>query len=80
VFPVYLLEDNAIQRAKYIEFIKNGILINDANLELRFATGSVTEFLANYRSQEHGLYFLDMEIDDDKLAGLNVAEKIRQDA
>lgn len=78
MFPVYLLEDNEIQRAKYAEFIKNGILINDANLELKSTSGTVTDFLANYVPQEQGLYFLDMEIQDDKLAGLNIAEKIRK--
>lgn len=78
MFPVYLLEDNEIQRAKYTEFIKNGILINDANLELKSTSGTVEDFLANYIPQEQGLYFLDMEIQDDKLAGLNIAEKIRK--
>lgn len=79
MFPVYLLEDNDIQRSKYAEFIKNGILINDANLELKVSSGTVDNFLANYVPQEQGLYFLDMEIQDDKLAGLNIAEKIRKD-
>jgi len=80
VFPVYLLEDNEIQRQKYTEFIKNGILINDANLKFELATDSVAEFLNHYEPQEQGLYFLDMEIKDDKLAGLDLAERIRQDA
>lgn len=80
MFPVYLLEDNEIQRQKYTEFIKNGILINDANLEIKIATGSIDDFLNAYIPQEQGLYFLDMEIADDKLAGLNIAEKIRQDS
>jgi len=66
VFPVYLLEDNEIQRKKYLEFIKNGILINDANLELKLATDSVEKFLESYEPQEQGLYFLDMEISDNK--------------
>lgn len=80
MFPVYLLEDNEIQRKKYLEFIKNGILINDANLELKLATDSVEKFLESYEPQEQGLYFLDMEISDNKLAGLDLAERIRQDA
>jgi len=80
MFPVYLLEDNEIQRQKYTEFIKNGILINDAHLELKLATDSVEEFLEHYEPQEQGLYFLDMEIQDNKLAGLDLAEHIRQDA
>lgn len=78
MFPVYLLEDNDIQRSQYAEFIKNGILINDANLELKLSTGTVEDFLQNYLPQEQGLYFLDMEIGNDKLAGLNIAEQIRK--
>lgn len=80
MFPVYLLEDNSIQRQKYAEFIKNGILINDADLELKSITGTVEDFTADYIPQKQGLYFLDMEIQDNKLAGLNVAEKICQDS
>lgn len=79
MFPVYLLEDNAIQRQKYAEFIKNGILINDANLELKSISDSTESFYQDYIPQEQGLYFLDMEINVDKLAGLNIAEKVRKD-
>ncbi|KRN97756.1 response regulator transcription factor [Companilactobacillus kimchiensis] len=79
MFPIYLLEDNDIQRQKYAEFIKNGILINDANLELKSITGTVEDFLQDYVPQEQGLYFLDMEIQSNKLAGLNIAERIRKD-
>jgi len=79
LFPIYLLEDNDIQRQKYAEFIKNGILINDANLELKSITGTVEDFLQDYVPQEQGLYFLDMEIQSNKLAGLNIAERIRKD-
>lgn len=80
MFPVYLLEDNEIQRQKYAEFIKNGILINDANLQLKTVVGTVDAFFEAYQPQEQGLFFLDMEIDDNKLAGLNIAERIRRDA
>ena len=79
MFPVYLLEDNEIQREKYTEFINKGILINDAHMKLKSVSGTVTDFLDSYTPQEQGLYFLDMEILNDKLAGLNMAEKIRQD-
>ncbi|MFC6175348.1 response regulator transcription factor [Companilactobacillus huachuanensis] len=79
MFPVYLLEDNSIQRQKYVEFIQNGILINDANLELKSTSDSVEKFYQDYVPKEQGLYFLDMEIRDDKFAGLNIAEKIRKD-
>lgn len=80
MFPVYLLEDNDIQRQQYAEFIKNGILINDANLELKSSTNTTEDFFNDYVPQEQGLYFLDMELNGDKLAGLNIAEQIRCDS
>jgi len=39
----------------------------------------VDNFWKNYVPQTQALYFLDMEIDNNKLAGLNIAEKIRKD-
>lgn len=80
MFPVYLLEDNDIQRQQYAEFIRNGILINDANLELKSSTNTTEKFFNDYVPQEQGLYFLDMELNGDKLAGLNIAEQIRCDS
>ncbi|WP_334332214.1 LytTR family DNA-binding domain-containing protein [Companilactobacillus sp. HBUAS59544] len=78
MYPVYLLEDNPIQRQKFIKYIQNGIVINDANMALICAAADTEEFLQHYQAKL-GLYFLDMEIKEDKLAGLNLAEKIRQD-
>ncbi|HIY93559.1 DNA-binding response regulator [Companilactobacillus sp. HBUAS56275] len=80
MYPIYLLEDNELQRNQYAEFIQNGILINDANMALEVASGTVDDFLQHYTPKRQALYFLDMEILDDKLAGLKIAEKVRQDS
>jgi Response regulator of the LytR/AlgR family len=77
MYPIYLLEDNEIQRKNYKLFIENGIMINDANMELKKAAGTVEELFQD-ELPEQGLFFLDMEILDDKMAGLNAAEKIRK--
>lgn len=80
MYPIYLLEDNEIQRNKYTEFIHNGILINDANMALEVIAGTVEDFFKQYDSKKQALYFLDMEILDDKIAGLKIAEKVRQNS
>lgn len=71
MYPVYLLEDNEIQRQKYAEFIKNGILINDTNMELISSSGTTDHFFKKYIPKKQALYFLDMQILNDKTAGLN---------
>lgn len=80
MYPIYLLEDNELQRNKYAEFIHNGILINDANMTLEVAAGTVDDFFKQYDSKRQALYFLDMEILDDKIAGLKIAERVRQNS
>lgn len=80
MYPVYLLEDNEIQRQKYAEFIKNGILINDTNMELIPSSGTTDHFFKKYIPKKQALYFLDMQILNDKTAGLKLAQRIRQDS
>ncbi|MFD1419217.1 response regulator transcription factor [Companilactobacillus keshanensis] len=76
MFPVFLLEDNDIQRQHYKTFINNGIMINDAPMELKKAVAT-TEDLFTDPLPEQGLFFLDMEINSNKMAGLEAATKIR---
>ncbi|WP_159102811.1 hypothetical protein [Companilactobacillus paralimentarius] len=47
MYPIYLLEDNELQRNKYAEFIHNGILINDANMFLEVVAGTTLIFSIN---------------------------------
>lgn len=77
MFPVFLLEDNDTQRQRYKTFINNGIMINDAPMELKKDVATTEELFAD-PLPEQGLFFLDMEINDDKTAGLEAATKIRQ--
>ncbi|MFC6324100.1 response regulator transcription factor [Companilactobacillus baiquanensis] len=76
MFPIFLLEDNDVQRQRYKTFINNGIMINDAPMELKKAVAT-TEELFSDPLPEQGLFFLDMEIDTNKTAGLEAATKIR---
>jgi len=77
VFPIYLLEDNAVQRKEYERIINNTILINEYDMTLVVAAEDTAGVLSKMANSEEGLFFLDMEIGEDSQAGLKLASKIR---
>ena len=52
-------------------------MINEFAMELRVATDDQKIILADLNQQQDGLFFLDMEIGEDKQAGLELASRIR---
>ena len=77
MFPIYLYEDNAEQRDNYRKTINNTNMINEFAMALRAATDDQKIILADLNQQQDGLFFLDMEIGEDKQAGLELASRIR---
>lgn len=78
MYPVYLLEDDLQQQAIYQQIIANTIMINEFGMTLKCAASDTETLLAAIKDQQRGLFFLDMEIEDNRQAGLEVATKIRQ--
>lgn len=78
MFPIYLLEDSEIQRNAYERIVKNTIMINEYAMQVVIATDSPEELLAKIVNFKEGLFFLDMEIDEDNQAGLKLASKLRE--
>lgn len=77
MFPIYLLEDDDRQRNYYKEIVQNTVIINDYPMQIQEAS-NVVDFKAKFKQQQYGLFFLDMEIDDDIEAGLKVADFVRK--
>ncbi|APX72137.1 response regulator transcription factor [Companilactobacillus allii] len=78
MLPIYLLEDDEVQRNNYSEFINNSIMINASDMELKLATDTTEELFNSCKNETKGLFFLDMEIAANEIAGLEAAEKIKQ--
>ncbi|BDR56701.1 response regulator transcription factor [Xylocopilactobacillus apis] len=78
MFPIYLLEDSSEQIEIYSGVIKNTVLINDLSMELVCKASSPDELLNSINQNHQGLFFLDMEIDGEKEAGLKAAVEIRR--
>ncbi|BBM21343.1 response regulator [Lactobacillus pentosus] len=76
MFPIYLFEDNVEQRNSYREIINKTIMINEFAMELRTVTDDQKAILTSL-DQKNGLFFLDMEIGENKQAGLELATQVR---
>ncbi|WP_252902583.1 response regulator [Paucilactobacillus hokkaidonensis] len=77
MLPVFLLEDDKQQLATYQQIINNAIMINEFAMKLIVASDNVADFERQLTITKQGVFFLDMEISDDKQAGLKVAERIK---
>ncbi|UQS83400.1 response regulator transcription factor [Bombilactobacillus thymidiniphilus] len=80
MYPVYLLEDDFKQQEEYSSIIKNAIKKNKCDMQLVCRTMSPLELISMAQAQEgnDGLFFLDMEIGDNRQAGLQTAIQIRE--
>ncbi|MBA1395175.1 response regulator, partial [Lactobacillus sp. XV13L] len=78
MFPIYLLEDNQEQRNTYAQVINDTIMINELPMQLVCQTDSPNALLEAMAHNYQGLFFLDMEIENQKDAGLQTAITIRK--
>lgn len=82
MLKVILFEDNKKQREEYENFLRHLILLSGYEAEVVLATDSKDEILkyVNVNSKEHDfLFILDIEINEDRLAGFHLAKEIRKD-
>ncbi|TLQ04273.1 response regulator transcription factor [Pediococcus stilesii] len=75
----YILEDDSKQREIYKHLIESYIFIEGMDIKLELATDDPQVLLAmvERNKDQRGLFFLDIEIDQNNIDGLEVAEKVR---
>jgi len=78
MFPIYLLEDDVTQRDEYARIINNTIMINEYAMQLVVASADPEVILDQVDNPKTGLFFLDMEIGENRQAGLELASQLRQ--
>ena len=79
MLQVYILEDDEQQRQNYQRLIESYIFIEGLDMQVDLATCSPEALLAKVSTQPdlRGLFFLDIELVNSDLDGLQVAERIR---
>lgn len=77
--PIFICEDDLIQRNRLEDIIKKYLMIEDYDMEISLSTDSPTDLLA-YLDNQHdvrGLYFLDIDLGQE-MNGVELGATIRQ--
>ena len=79
MLDIYICEDNLKQLAFIKEKVENIIAFEELDIKIKTATNSPNEIL-NKASQSHncGLYFLDIDLKNEKINGFTLAQAIRK--
>lgn len=76
---IFICEDNAIQRNQIESFIKNYLLIEELDMEIKISTDQpehILDYLEQHRDSR-GIYFLDVDLQCD-MNGIQLGAKIRE--
>ncbi len=79
MLDIYICEDNLKQLAFIKEKVENIIAFEELDIKIKTATNSPNEILIK-ASQSHncGLYFLDIDLKNEKINGFTLAQAIRK--
>ncbi|MGL9769099.1 LytR/AlgR family response regulator transcription factor [Enterococcus sp. DIV0806c] len=79
MIPIYICEDDPKQLEVISSVIKNRIMIENLDCYIHFATPNSLDLLkiVQARTSSFGIYFLDIELKDSKLNGIELGKKIR---
>jgi len=76
---IFILEDNLIQQQRLERIVKELCLRHQLRYRSLFSTAKPNHLLAQIdNAADHQLYFLDLEIKNEKHTGLEVAQEIRR--
>ncbi|WP_239253873.1 LytR/AlgR family response regulator transcription factor [Listeria ilorinensis] len=80
MLPVYVCEDNRVQRERLTKYIQDYIMVERFDMELKLATADPYEMLEQLKSnhQGKGLYFLDIDLQQPDMNGFELATEIRK--
>ncbi|MCL2864397.1 MAG: LytTR family DNA-binding domain-containing protein [Lachnospiraceae bacterium] len=79
MLPLFICENNSVQRKNLEQTVKNYILMEKLNMELTLSTGNPLEILdyLHHHPNTLGLYFLDINLNHE-MNGIALAAQIRE--
>ncbi|WP_167628611.1 LytR/AlgR family response regulator transcription factor [Listeria valentina] len=79
MLPIFVCEDNKIQRERLVGYINDAIMFEHYDMEIVKASGNPDEILEVVQQQNGlGLYFLDIDLNHLKFNGFELAKEIRK--
>lgn len=78
MIEIYICEDVEEQRARFVDYINSAILIHEYDMRIKMDTSNPEALIEQLkRSENMGLYFLDIDLKSNK-DGLMLAKEIRE--
>ncbi|ONN41898.1 response regulator, partial [Enterococcus mundtii] len=79
MIPIYICEDDPKQLEMITTVIKNRIMIENLGCYIHFVTSNSQDLLTSVQinTSPFGIYFLDIELKDSELDGIELGKKIR---
>ena len=79
MLPLYICEDNILQRKMLERIIENEIMTNGLNMKISLSTGNPMDILEALEKnpKEEGIYILDVELEHE-ICGIELAKRIRE--
>ncbi|EUJ17413.1 LytR/AlgR family response regulator transcription factor [Listeria aquatica] len=79
MLPIFVCEDNKIQRERLVGYINDAIMFEHYDMEVEIASGNPDEVLeAVQKKMGLGLYFLDIDLNHLDFNGFELAKEIRK--
>ncbi|WP_439443413.1 LytR/AlgR family response regulator transcription factor [Listeria aquatica] len=79
MLPIFVCEDNKIQRERLVGYINDAIMFEHYDMEIEIASGNPDEVLeAVQKKMGLGLYFLDIDLNHLDFNGFELAKEIRK--
>lgn len=78
MLPIFICEDNELQRKSIEEYIQNYIMIEELDMEIKLSTNDPYEILSYVEKKtiSNGIYFLDVDLQSD-VDGIKLGGEIR---
>lgn len=79
MIPIFICEDDSIQRQRLVTIISQNIMIEDYDMEIKIATDNPNDILTYLEENKvpRGVYFLDIDLGHD-LNGIQLGSEIRK--
>ncbi|EAD8458758.1 response regulator transcription factor, partial [Listeria monocytogenes] len=79
MLPVFICEDNRMQRERLTKYIEDYIMVEHFDMKLELSTGDPFELVSRMPThQGMGLYFLDIDLGQPDMNGFELAQEIRK--
>ncbi|WP_163655413.1 LytTR family DNA-binding domain-containing protein [Listeria sp. PSOL-1] len=79
MLPIFVCEDNRIQRERLEKYITDFIMVEHFDMEMSYTTNDPFKMLERLKNHEGmGIYFLDIDLQQPKMNGFELATEIRK--